>query len=38
VITRKMLAKMNSRIGIMSREDVGTTVTISIPEGRVENA
>ena len=37
VITRKMLAKMNSRIGIMSREDVGTTVTISLPEGRVED-
>jgi signal transduction histidine kinase len=37
VITRKMLAKMNSRIGIMSREGVGTTVTISIPEGRVDD-
>jgi signal transduction histidine kinase len=38
VITRKMLAKMNGRIGIVSREGVGTTATISIPEGRVENA
>lgn len=38
VITRKMLTKMNGRIGIMSHEGVGTTVTISIPEGRVENA
>jgi signal transduction histidine kinase len=38
VITRKMLTKMHSRIGIMSREDVGTTVTISLPEGRVEDA
>ena len=38
VITRKMLTKMNSRIGIMSREGVGTTVTIAIPGGRVENA
>jgi signal transduction histidine kinase len=37
-IARKMLAKMHSRIGIMSREGVGTTVTISIPEGRVEDA
>jgi signal transduction histidine kinase len=37
VITRKMLAEMHGRIGIMSREGVGTTVTISIPEGRVEN-
>ena len=38
VITRKMLAKMNSRIEIISREGVGTTVTISIPEGRVDDA
>jgi signal transduction histidine kinase len=37
-IARKMLAKMHSRIGIMSREGVGTTVTISMPEGRVEDA
>jgi signal transduction histidine kinase len=38
VITKKMLAKMNSRIGIVSHEDVGTTVTISIPAGLVEDA
>jgi signal transduction histidine kinase len=38
VITRNMLAKMNSRIGITSREGVGTTVTISIPVGRDEAA
>jgi signal transduction histidine kinase len=38
VIARNMLARMNGRIGIMSREGVGTTVTISIPEGRVEDA
>ena len=37
VITRKMLAKMNSRIGIISQEGIGTTVTISIPEGRGED-
>jgi len=36
-ITRKMLTKMHSRIGIMSRKDVGTTVTISMPEGRGED-
>jgi signal transduction histidine kinase len=33
VIIRKMLANMSSRIGVMSREGLGTTVTISIPEG-----
>jgi signal transduction histidine kinase len=32
-IAAKMLAKMNSTIDICSREGVGTTVTISIPEG-----
>ena len=37
LITRKMLAQMNGRIEVLSREGVGTTVTISIPEGRVEN-
>lgn len=37
VITRKMLAQMNGRIGILSREGLGTTVTISIPEGQVGN-
>jgi signal transduction histidine kinase len=38
VIARKMLAKMNSRIGVISREGIGTTVTISIVEGRGEDA
>ncbi|NVN89836.1 MAG: HAMP domain-containing histidine kinase [Desulfuromonadales bacterium] len=32
-IAAKMLAKMNSTIDISSQENVGTTVTISIPEG-----
>lgn len=32
-IAAKMLAKMNSTIDITSRENIGTTVTISIPEG-----
>jgi len=32
VIARKMLSSMNSTIDIDSRADVGTTVTISIPE------
>jgi signal transduction histidine kinase len=34
VITKKMVAAMNGRIGIMSEEGVGTTVTLAIPEGR----
>ena len=38
VITKKMLTQMNGRIGIESQEDVGTSVTISIPEGRHEDA
>ena len=38
VITKKMLANMYSRIGVMSQEGKGTTVTISIPEGRGGNA
>ena len=38
VIAKKMLAKMNSRIGIESREEIGTKVTISIPEGRRKDA
>jgi signal transduction histidine kinase len=38
VIAKKMLAKMNSRIGIVSHEDVGTTVTLSIPEGLHKDA
>jgi signal transduction histidine kinase len=38
VITKKMLAQMNGRIGIESQENVGTTATISIPEGHHENA
>ena len=38
MLTKKMLAKMNSSIGIVSQEDVGTTVTISIPAGLVEDA
>jgi PAS domain S-box-containing protein len=33
VIVKKMLSKMNCTIDIESRENVGTTVTISIPEG-----
>jgi len=38
VITKKMMTQMNGRIGIESQEDVGTTVTITIPEGRHEDA
>ena len=38
VITKKMLSRMNSRIGIVSLEGGGATVTISIPEGRAEDA
>jgi signal transduction histidine kinase len=37
-IAKKLLAKMSCRIGIVSHEDVGTTATISIPEGRREDA
>jgi signal transduction histidine kinase len=37
-IAKKLLAKMNGRIGIASHEDMGTTVTISIPQGRREDA
>jgi signal transduction histidine kinase len=37
VITKKMVAAMNGRIGMVSQEGVGTTVTISIPEGRHED-
>ncbi len=32
-IAKKMLAKMSSAIDVRSEENVGTTVTISIPEG-----
>jgi len=37
VITRKMLTRMNGHIEIQSREDIGTTATISIPGGLIEN-
>lgn len=37
VITRRVLNSMNGQIKIKSEEDVGTTVTISIPEGVIEN-
>jgi len=37
VITRKTLARMNGRIEIKSRENIGTTATISIPESQIEN-
>jgi PAS domain S-box-containing protein len=36
VITRKMLAKMNGTIEIVSQKDKGTTVNIFIPEGKCE--
>ena len=34
VISRKMIAKMNGDIRITSRKDAGTTVNISLPEGK----
>jgi signal transduction histidine kinase len=34
VITKKMVVAMNGRIGLVSEEGVGTTVTLAIPEGR----
>ncbi len=34
VIARKMLTGMNSAIEIQSRKDEGTTVNISLPEGK----
>jgi signal transduction histidine kinase len=34
VITKKMVASMDGRIGVVSEEGVGTTVTLAIPEGR----
>jgi signal transduction histidine kinase len=37
-IAAKMLAKMNSTIHISSEEAAGTTVTVSIPEGRADGA
>ncbi len=37
VITRRVLNSMNGHIEIKSEKDVGTTVTISIPEGVIEN-
>ena len=37
-ISAKMLARMNSTIEIASEENVGTTVTVSIPEGSPEGA
>ncbi|CAB5165550.1 hypothetical protein D3OALGB2SA_5726 [Olavius algarvensis associated proteobacterium Delta 3] len=36
VIARKMLSSMNSTIDVDSRANIGTTVTISIPEGTDE--
>ena len=36
VIARKMLSSMNSTIDVDSRANIGTTVTISIPEGADE--
>jgi signal transduction histidine kinase len=38
VICRKMLARMNCMIEIESSKNIGTTVSISLPEGRGENA
>lgn len=32
-IVKKMLANMNGTIDIESRKDVGTVVTITVPEG-----
>jgi signal transduction histidine kinase len=37
-IAAKMLAKMNGTIAISSKENVGTTVTVSIPEGTEADA
>lgn len=37
VIARKMLTGMNGSIEIESQEGIGTTVTISIPEGMIED-
>lgn len=37
VIAKKMLSQMNSNIEIKSRENIGTTVTIYLPEGRSGN-
>jgi Signal transduction histidine kinase len=37
VITRKMLARMSGRIEIKSQGNIGTTATISIPEGLIED-
>ena len=34
IITKKMVTAMNGRIGVVSEEGVGTTVTVAIPEGR----
>ena len=34
IITKKMVTAMNGRIGVVSEEGVGTTVTLAIPEGR----
>jgi signal transduction histidine kinase len=38
VITKKMLAKMNSTIEIVSREGFGTTVIMALPESSHENS
>jgi signal transduction histidine kinase len=38
VITKKMVAAMNGRIGLVSQEGVGTTVTLAIPEGHHADA
>jgi signal transduction histidine kinase len=37
VIVKKMLSAMNCSIQISSRKGFGTTVTISIPEGKIED-
>ena len=36
VIVKKMIARMNGTIAIESRRDMGTVVTISLPEGTHE--
>jgi signal transduction histidine kinase len=37
VITKKMVAAMNGRIGVVSEEGAGTTVTLALPEGNYGN-
>jgi two-component system sporulation sensor kinase A len=36
VIVKKMITRMNGTIAIESRKDIGTVVTISLPEGTNE--